>query len=321
LFEHLFPDLTPLHLSLIGTVLSFIAAFLVLSTCRFILPVDHGRAYAVDGDKSKGKPTGAGLLFISVFFVFSMLFIPFRFEYLLYYVLMEITMLAGYLDDGSKHPWSEYRKGLIDLALSLLTSFTFCTFSSREIVFPILGNTIILPFAVYLILGTISINAFNCTDGVDGLSSSLAIVSIMSIGLFTVVIGTSTDWTGTLCIMTSVLIAYLWFNASPSQLLMGDAGSRAIGIFLAISIMQSGQPLLYLLFCFVILMDGLAGITKISLKRFLHISILKNTITPFHDHSRKKLGWSNQQVANRASIIQIIISFTYLAFVYISRSA
>ena len=325
MFEHLLPDLMPLQLTLAGTVFSFIAAFFVLSTCKFILPMDHGRAFAVDGDKSKGKPTGAGILFISVFFVSSLLFIPYRFEYLLYYLLMEAAMIAGYLDDGSKHPWSEYKKGLIDLAISFVASFTFCMYSSREIFFPILGDQVTLPFPVYLILGTIfvwvSINAFNCTDGVDGLSASLAIVSNISICIFAVMIGTSNDWTGTLFIMTAVLIPYLWFNTSPSQLLMGDAGSRSIGLFLAISIMQAGQPLLYLIFCFVIIADGMAGITKIFLKRFLHISILKNTITPFHDHCRKKAGWSNQQVTNRATIIQIAISFTYMAFVYIVKIA
>jgi len=304
-----------------GTFSAFAAAIIVLAFFTKILPMDHGRAYAVDGTKSKGKPTGAGLLFITVFVIFAFLFIPLRIEYLIYYLLIESAMIAGYLDDGAKSPWSEYRKGLIDLAISFLTSLTFAIYSGTSLVFPLLGKEFALPFPVYLILGTllvwVSINVTNCTDGVDGLSSSVALVSIGSILIFSQLIGTNVVWSGTMYIMAAVLLAYLWFNTNPSRLLMGDAGSRAIGVFLAVCIMQTKQPLTFFVFCFVFLVDGSAGIIKIALKRFFHIHIFKNVLTPFHDHFRKTLGWSNPQVTSRASIVQILLSCLYLCIIYI----
>ena len=68
---------------------------------------------------------------------------------------------------------------------------------------------------------------------------------------------------------------------------MGDAGSRAMGFFIAILSLKCGHPFAFLLAAIVFIVDGSLGILKISLKRFLHISILKNTRTPLHDHVRK----------------------------------
>ena len=303
-----------------GALFALLSSFFVLKRLTFFLPNDHGRAFAVEGAHSKGKPTGAGLLFITVFAVSAFLFLPIRRDYIFYYVLIEASMIAGYLDDGAKKPWSEYKKGLIDLLISFLTALTFSLYSSREIIFPIPGQTYTLPFIAYLILGTIlvwvAINVTNCTDGVDGLSSSLTIISLVSILLFSRILGTTDSWSGTIFIMIAVLLAYLWYNTNPSQLLMGDAGSRALGVFLAISIMQTRQPLAYLFLCLVFILDGGAGIVKISLKRFLHISILKNTITPFHDHLRKKIGWSNPQVTTRVALLHILICGLYLFAAY-----
>jgi len=316
LLNLIFEDGYSIILACGGAFFALIATFIVLSRMTSILPSDHGRAFAVEGGHSKGKPTGAGLLFISVFVVSAFLFIPLNWDNLFYFILIEAAMLAGFFDDGAKAPWSEYKKGLLDLLISFLTAFTYASFSSREIIFPVSGVTLSLPFAVYLILGTIlvwtAINVTNCTDGIDGLSSTLTIISLASMLLLTNLLGTATSWTGTLPIMIAVLFAYLWFNTNPSQLLMGDAGSRALGVFLSISIMQTRHPFAYLFLCLVFILDGGAGIVKISLKRFLHISILKNTTTPFHDHLKKKIGWTNSQVTTRMGLMHAVVCGLYL---------
>ena len=95
---------------------------------------------------------------------------------------------------------------------------------------------------------------------------------------------------------------------------MGDAGSRAMGIFIAITALKSGCPFLFLPVAALLIIDGGLGLIKVSFIRFLKIHILKNTTTPIHDHVRKKLGWSNAQVVFRFAIIQIVIS---LATVYL----
>ena len=109
--------------------------------------------------------------------------------------------------------------------------------------------------------------------------------------------------------MICVILAYLLFNASPSSMLMGDAGSRAIGVFIALIAMKSLHPVSYILLALVLIVDGLAGLIKLFMKRFLKISILKTIRTPIHDHVRKNRGWSDTQVVIRFSIAQIILSF------------
>ena len=153
----------------------------------------------------------------------------------------------------------------------------------------------------------------NCTDGVDGLSASLAVVTI---GTYLLAYKTKLGTYATAgVVFIGALLAYLWLNAKPSSLLMGDAGSRAMGFFIAMLSLKCGHPFAFLLAAIVFIADGSFGILKISLKRFLHIWILKNTLTPLHDHVRKRKGWSDEQVVARWLILQCVASALLLLLV------
>lgn len=68
------------------------------------LPKDQGREFAVDGKKSAGKIRGAGIIFVIAFIISSLLFVKISLEYIIYYSLMFIEMLSGYLDEiGRAH--------------------------------------------------------------------------------------------------------------------------------------------------------------------------------------------------------------------------
>lgn len=199
-------------------------------------------------------------------------------------------MLSGYLDDAAETPWQDYKKGAIDLILSIVTMWTFLNFN--ESVIHIGKNVITLPMPVYFVLGIIliwvSINVTNCTDGVDGLSGSLCCVVISA---FTVIFANELGYYVIAdFIFVATLLAYLYFNSNPSSMLMGDAGSRALGFYIAIIAMKTGHPISYILLAIVLIIDGGLGLVKIFLKRFLKISILVNTRTPLHDHARKIKG-------------------------------
>ena len=96
---------------------------------------------------------------------------------------------------------------------------------------------------------------------------------------------------------------------------MGDAGSRAMGLFIAIAALKSGNPLLFIPAAFVLIMDGGLGLLKVFLLRFLKIRILKNVRTPLHDQARKVSGWSNTQTVFRFAIIQLVISMAVIYMV------
>ena len=101
--------------------------------------------------------------------------------------------------------------------------------------------------------------------------------------------------------------------------MMGDAGSRAMGLFIAIAALKSGSPVLYIPAAIVLILDGGLGLVKVALLRFLKIHILKNTRTPLHDHVRKVKGWSNTQAVFRFVIIQIVVSIAVVYMVLIQR--
>jgi phospho-N-acetylmuramoyl-pentapeptide-transferase len=95
-------------------------------------------------------------------------------------------------------------------------------------------------------------------------------------------------------------------------MIMGDAGSRALGLFISIAALKTGNPLLFIPFAFMLIVDGGIGLVKVFLLRFLKIRILTHTLTPIHDHVRKNRGWSNTQAMLRFAIIQILISFSVI---------
>ena len=289
----------------LGFLLAFALTALMDSMFRERLPHDHGRAFAVNGELSKGKARGSGLIFVLCIALVTLAVIPFRVEYLIYTALLIASMLSGYFDDAADTAWNEYKKGLIDFVIAVVAGVTYLNFNGTGV--QLLNWAFSIPYPVYLLLIVVliwaSINVVNCTDGVDGLSASLAVVSI---GTFLLAYWEELGEYATAgVIFIGALLAYLWSNAKPSTLLMGDAGSRAMGFFLAL---KSNHPFAFLLAALVFIVDGSLGILKISFKRFLHISILKKTLTPVHDHVRKRMGWSDEQVVARWLILQAVAS-------------
>ncbi len=312
LFEN--PDMK--YVAFIGVLFAFIATVVCLKLFGKHLPLDGGRDFAVDGKKSQGKPRGAGLIFILIFTLTGLIFVPLDKEIVVYIILVVAAMFTGYLDDAAKTPWGEYKKGLLDLLLAVLVALNYLTYNPATVEFMLFNATITMPTVVFAILVVIlvwaSINVTNCADGVDGLSGTLTIITLLTIyGVFKIKdnLGSVSYLILLFCVC---ILGYLWFNANPSRMLMGDAGSRAMGIFIAIAILKTGSPVLYLLVAAVLILDGGLGLIKVALLRFLKIKILKNTRTPLHDHTRKNLGWSGSQTVVRFAIIQIMISVATL---------
>jgi phospho-N-acetylmuramoyl-pentapeptide-transferase len=111
------------------------------------------------------------------------------------------------------------------------------------------------------------------------------------------------------------ILGYLWYNATPSRLMMGDAGSRSMGLFISILILWTNDPFLYLPFALVLLIDGGIGLGKVFLLRVFRIRILKKVQTPLHDHVRKGWKWSNTQTVFRFAIIQGILNAALLYWI------
>ena len=296
----------------VGILFAFAFTCIAIAKLEKFLPRDMGRAFAHDGKLSAGKPRGAGIIFVFTFAIAAVLFAQMNMEIAIYLVLIIVEMLTGYFDDAAETPWGEYLKGFLDLAVAVVVALVYLHYNSSTIVIALLDISVTIPPVIFAILTVIlvwaAINVTNCTDGVDGLSGTLAIISMVSFFVLNNILGVEDNFNFLILLFAVALLGYLWYNATPSKLLMGDAGSRAMGIFLAIVALKSGSPLMYLLFAIVFILDGGLGLVKVALLRFLKIHILKNTRTPLHDHVRKNKDWSNAQVVFRFAIIQIIVS-------------
>lgn len=299
---------SPNQILMAGMLVTFLLTFVLLKHPFPFLPCDQGRAFAVNGSLSKGKLRGVGFTFVLCFLAGGFLFLPVDREYLIYAILLLAMMVSGYLDDASSKPWNEYKKGMIDLVIAFMATVTFVNFNSTTIWIGSLQWEI--PKAVFMILGVIlfwaSVNVTNCSDGVDGLCASLSSVTLLS---FSVLFSRTLEkYAMANFLFIAVLFAYLYFNTSPSSMLMGDAGSRALGFYIAVVSLKSRQPFIFLLLAGIMVIDGGLGLIKLFLKRYLKISVLKNTRTPIHDHVRKKFGWSDTQVVVRFVILQLLLS-------------
>lgn len=303
---------------LVPMLCSFLIAFFSLKFFKRILPKDQGRAFAVNGALSEGKPRGAGIIFVTSFTLCTALFYPLDIENIIYLVLVYAAMLSGYFDDAAETPWGNLKKGLIDLVISLGIAFTYYFYNGSQVKLYITDSTFTIPAPLFIILAGVlvwtAINVTNCTDGVDGLCGSLVMTVLLPLA-FMVTKSGAADMPLPM-IMFVTLAAYLWFNCSPSQMLMGDAGSRALGVFLAVMFLKTAAPFAFIPMAIVIILDGGLGLLKLSFRRFLKIkNFMEGIRTPLHDHARKNKGWSDTQVVIRFTILQIIVNLCFMAFV------
>lgn len=308
----LFQDTYQSLFALTGIIFAFAATVLFTHLLQDRLPKDAGREFAHDGKLSAGKPRGAGIIFVLCFVASALLFAPLNPEVVIYLILIIISMMTGFLDDASKMPWGEYKKGFLDLCVAALVAMTYLKYNPNTVELALFRVQFEVPKALFAVLIVVlvwtSVNVTNCADGVDGLSGTLTIITIMTIYVIDRIKERGGETSFLILLFAVCILGYLWYNATPSRLMMGDAGSRAMGLFISIAILKTGCPVLYIPVALVLILDGGLGLIKVALLRFLKIHILKNTRTPLHDHVRKVWNWSNTQTVYRFAIIQIILA-------------
>ncbi len=305
--------------------LSVILTFWALPRYWGLLPKDQGRAHAVDAEVSVGKPMGAGIIFVPIFALVGLLVVPLQWPYLLIIGCALAAMLIGFLDDKTRGGWSEYALGACDLVISVIAAIAVCHLSGFEVWLPFLKTPLHIDAWLFITLGSlliwVTINSTNATDGVDGLSGSLSAMALVFLGAILYGIVGHKDisayllvphyangpaWSMLAFAMVGCLAGYLWYNCNPSVVLMGDAGSRPIGLLMGVLVLASGNPFLILVVATVVLVNGGTGLLKVALLRFFRIPIFRSVRYPLHDHMRKNLGWSGTQVLVRFMLLQAL---------------
>lgn len=169
-----------------------------------------------------------------------------------------------------------------------------------------------IPVAVFIIVGTS--NAVNLTDGLDGLAGSIAAVAFSAYGVIAFLQGQIWLVAFSFTVVGAVL-AFLWFNAHPAELFMGDTGSLALGATLAVVALMTGQWLLLPVVGFVFMAEVLSVILQVAYfkltggKRIFRMS-------PLHNHF-ELVGWSETHITQRFWLVGILSAMLGIALALI----
>ena len=331
----------------IGCIAAFAITLILLKFLpgeKIILGHDRGRKYAQGSEVNIGKPTGIGFYFILVFLLVSSIFcflispvtsdkgffesgnVVTGLGFGLLAVLAE--MVTGWLDDRSKNAWNEYIKGALDVVVSLIAGFIVVHFFGTRVYLAITGTYFdihpVLFYCLAVLLFVVSINATNATDGIDGLSGSLSVIAVITTFIMGFLAKSLFDDNSILLVVFFVpaLIAYLIFNFNPSKMLMGDAGSRSLGFFIAFFLIYCRIPFLYFIVGLPFLCDGGISIVKITVGRLTKkkIILFKSITTPLHDELRKNRKFSVKKVWFTLVIAATIIDLLYIIAAVIVRA-
>ena len=327
---------------LTGLFFSLIFGNYLISKLSNIQP--SGQPIREDGPKShiilkKGTPTMGGLMIILSVIVSTFLWADLNNNFVWISILTILSFgLIGFIDDyykiksNSSNGVSSKKRIIIQIILGFIISYLIINNLDKQIsnsmTFPFFKNLIIdfgifyFFISIFIIIG--SANAVNLTDGLDG----LAIVPVMIVAMtFSIIVYVSGNLlfanylliqyipgTGELSVFCGSLIGaalgFLWFNAPPAKVFMGDTGSLALGGSLGcISIMCKHEILLAII-------GGLFVLETLSV--VIQVLIFKISgkrvflMAPLHHHFEKK-GWAESTIVIRFWIITIVLALIGLA--------
>jgi phospho-N-acetylmuramoyl-pentapeptide-transferase len=158
-----------------------------------------------------------------------------------------------------------------------------------------------VPLACLAIMG--SAHAVNLTDGLDGLAGHTAAVAYVAYGTIAYLQGQI--YLVTFCFtVAGALFAFLWFNAHPAEVFMGDAGALALGATLAVVALMLGQVLLLPIIGFVFVAVTVSVILQVGYFKLTGGKRLFR-MAPLHNHF-EMMGWSQMQVAQRFWLVSMV---------------
>lgn len=176
----------------------------------------------------------------------------------------------------------------------------------------------------WMIVITASSNAVNLTDGLDGLATIPSVFSFVSLGIFAYFCGNAVysqylllpkvTGVGEICVIAAALIGallgFLWFNAYPAEIFMGDSGSLSVGAFMGYCGVITKNEILLIIIGFIFVMETMSVILQVgSFKMFKKRIFL---MTPIHHHFELK-GWVENKIIVRFWIISLIVNIIALA--------
>jgi len=293
----------------------FISYFLSLVLLKYFISYQRnnkiGQPIRKEGpdlhSHKEGTPTGGGIIFIpvSLSVVFLVSLILKRYETLIPLLAGFLFSIIGFFDDFKKI--KEKKAEGISAFKKLLFQFSFAIIIVILIQFYNPHTYLIVPFTshkwdlgfFYYIVSVLVIvgmsNAFNLTDGSDGLAGTLFIVSLLPL--------IAINYNSLLLMgIFGGLLAFLFYNWNPAKIIMGDVGSLSLGAIISVIFALNGMEMFLFFFGLIFLIEMFSVIIQISYFKFTGKRIFK--MAPIHHHFHM-LNWSEGRIVILFSTIAV----------------
>lgn len=303
-----------------------------------------GQPIRTDGPEShlltkKGTPTMGGLMILSGVIVATLLWANLRNPFIWIVLFVTISFGAiGFYDDYLKVTKQTHNglsgrmrlaiEGVIGLIATYLIAHAGADHLATVLTVPFFKDVVFNLGIFFFVFGAFVIvaagNAVNLTDGLDGLAIVPVMIAAATFGFIAYLAGNAifanylqihfTSGTGELAVICGALIGaglgFLWFNAPPAQIFMGDTGSLALGGLLGTVAVATKHEIV------LAIVGGLFVVEAVSV--ILQVISFKTTgkriflMAPIHHHF-EKLGWKEPQIVIRFWIVSVILALIGLS--------
>ncbi len=332
---------SPSHLDTILTrCLSAFFVSLILMLCFsprlidfFRLKQGKGQPIRSDGPQThltkKGTPTMGGILILGSIFITSLLCADLTNSFVqIALAVLLVYGFVGFVDDYEKvtkqtaNAMSAKMKLFLQFTTALVAVWVISSQTPADVrfqlSFPYFADLALnlswfyIPFAMVVITG--SSNAVNLSDGLDGLASGLMILSFIAFGIIAYFcsyffglnvyfIPNAGEISVVCAAIVGALLGFLWFNAKPAQIFMGDVGSLSLGALLGTIAVMTKSEILLAIIGIVFVVEALSVMIQVFWYKRTKTRIFK--MAPIHHHF-EQLGWNE---------ITVVIRFWIIAFI------
>ncbi len=265
--------------------------------------------------KKTGTPTMGGLIILFAIIITSLFFIR---NYPKIAPILFVTVgfgVIGFFDDYLKVVLKRsdgllaWQKMILEVVVTVIFAVYLAKFSDVPLTMlvPFSGGKyadfgwLALPILFLAVIGTV--NGVNFTDGLDGLASS---VTVLTATFFSVVaVGTGSGIEPVTCAVVGALLGFLLFNVYPASVFMGDTGSLALGGFVASTAYMMQMPIFILIVGLIYWVEILSVIIQVSYFKLTHGKRIFR-MAPIHHHF-ELCGWSETRVVAVFSIITTLL--------------
>ena len=287
----------------------------------------------------QGTPTMGGLMILSGVTVATLLWGNLQNPYVWVVLIVTLTYGAvGLYDDYLKVTKQsvEGSRGrvrlLIEFAVALVAAWVIAHVGqaplSTALAIPFFKNVLVqlgpifVPFGAFIIVG--AGNAVNLTDGLDGLAIVPVMIAAATFGFIAYFVGNAlfaeylqihfVQGTGELAVICGALVGaglgFLWFNAPPAQIFMGDTGSLALGGALGTIAVATKHELVLAIVGGLFVLEAISVIVQVASFRLTGKRVFR--MAPLHHHYEQK-GWAESTVVIRFWIISVVLALAGLA--------